>query len=404
MKQVYLDNNATTPIDEEVFKAMEPFIKDNWGNPSSIHFAGRGPREAIDNAREQVAKFLNCDTSEVVFTSSGSEGDNMAIKGIAFSKAAKKKGNHIITTRVEHPAVLATIKYLEKEGFDVTYLNVDKDGLLSIKELEDAITDKTILISVMYANNDTGVIFPIKEIGAIARKNKIVFHTDAVQASGKLPLDVKDLNVDLLTISAHKVYGPKGVGALYVRKGVRVTPLIHGGHHERNRRAGTENTSGIVGFGRAVEIAASKMEPENKRLSALRDKIEEALMELPYVSRNGHKDKRLPNTSNLSFEYIEGEGLLLSMDMVGIAASSGSACTSGSLESSHVLLAMGVPVEISHGSLRFSLGRFTTEEDVDYLIEQMPAIVNRIRSMSPIWDSKKNEPIMMDFSESACSH
>lgn len=387
MNNIYLDHNATTPILGEVFKAMEPFLKERWGNPSSIHWAGRNEKTALADARDKVAEFLNCTPAEIIFTSSGTEGDNHAIKGIAFSK--QKKGNHIITTTVEHPAVLNTCKFMEKQGFEVTYLGVDEFGLINLQELEDAITDKTILITIMYANNETGVIFPIKEIAGIAKSRKVTFHTDAVQAAGKMKLDVKDLGVDLLTISAHKIYGPKGVGALFVKRGVRLTPLIHGGHHERNRRGGTENVAGIVGLARACEIAMSDMETETAHLKKLRDRLEEGLLkEVPYTKLNGDKVHRIPNTTNISFEFIEGEGLLLSLDMLGVATSSGSACTSGSLEPSHVLLAMGLTHEMSHGSVRFSLGRSNTEEDIDLILNEMPKIVERMRSMSPMWDAK----------------
>lgn len=396
MKHIYLDHNATTPMNDEVADEMTLFLREGWGNPSSIHWAGREPRKGIDHAREQVAALLGCTTPEVVFTSSGSEGNNLAIKGVAYAK--KKKGNHIITTKVEHPSVITTCKYLEREGYEVTYLNVDRDGMIDLGELEDAITDKTILISIMYANNETGVIFPVKEISAIAKKHKVVFHTDAVQAAGKVTLDVKEIGCDLLTLSGHKLYGPKGVAAIFQRKGVRLTPLIHGGHHERNRRGGTENIIGIVGFGKACEIAMRDIDAVAARLIKLRDKLETGLLEaIPVISVNGARDKRVPNTTNISFEYIEGEGLLLSLDMLGVAASSGSACTSGSLEPSHVLTSMGVPVEISHGSVRFSLGRDTTEEDVDFVIAEMPKIVTRMRSMSPLWSTKEGKPIHLEY-------
>ena len=398
MKRVYFDHNATTPVHPEVLEALLPYLKDDWGNPSSIHWAGRAPKKAIDEAREKVAQFLGCSPIEIVFTSSGSESDNFAIKGIALAK--KSKGNHIITTQVEHPAVLNTCKYLEKEGFRVTYLGVDKYGMIDLEELKEAITDETILITIMYANNETGVIFPIEEIGKIARERGITFHTDAVQAAGKLPLDVTKLNCDLLSISGHKIYAPKGVGALYIRRGVRVVPLIHGGHHERNRRAGTENVAGIVGLGKACEIAMRDMDKEVAHLKHLRDKLEKGLMErIPHVRLNGHPEKRIPNTTNLGFDFVEGESLLLNLDMLGIAASSGSACTSGSLEPSHVLVAMGIPPELSHGSVRFSLGRFNTEEDVDYLLENMPPIVERMRSMSPLWNEAEKKGMFMAIEE-----
>ena len=384
MNKIYFDHNATTPVAPEVADAMLPYLREEWGNPSSIHWAGRGSRKGVDDARDSVARLLNCEPTEVVFTSSGTEGDNHAIKGVVYSK--KARGNHIITTRVEHPAVLNTCKYLEKNGFEVTWLDVDSQGMIDLDELKAAIKPSTTLITVMYANNETGTLFPIDRIGEIAREHGVTFHTDAVQAGGKIPLDTKKLNVDLLTISGHKLYGPKGVGALYIRRGVKLVPLIHGGHHERNRRGGTENVAGIAGLGRACEIALRDMDREVEHTSALRDRLEKALMEkIPHTYLNGHPTERLPNTTNLSFEFVEGESLLLNLDMKGIAASSGSACTSGSLEPSHVLIAMGLTHELSHGSVRFSLGRENTAEEVDFLIEQMPPIVERMRAMSPLW-------------------
>jgi cysteine desulfurase len=340
------------------------------------------PKKAVEDAREQVAAFLGCSPVEIIFTSSGSESDNLGIKGVAYAK--KNKGNHIITTKVEHPAVLKTCKYLEKEGFEITYLNVDSAGMMDTNELRDAITDKTILISVMYANNETGVIFPIEEIGRIAKEHKISFHTDAVQAAGKLPIDTSTLPVDLLTISGHKLYAPKGVGALFVRRGTRVVPIIHGGHHERNRRGGTENVAGIVGLGKACEMAAADMERERAHLTKMITRLEEGIKEtIPHVYVNGGGSPRLVNTSNISFEFIEGESILIMLDDLGISASSGSACTSGSLEPSHVLRAMGIPFTLAHGSIRFSLSRYNTEKEIDYVIEQMPAIVDRLREISP---------------------
>ncbi|MEK7313408.1 MAG: cysteine desulfurase NifS, partial [Deltaproteobacteria bacterium] len=364
--------------------------------PSSIHWAGRGPRKAIDDAREKVCAFLNCVPVELIFTSSGSESDNLAIKGTAFAK--KAKGNHIITTKVEHPAVLNTCKYLEREGFEVTYLDVDSYGLISLDELKKAITAKTILITIMYVNNETGVIMPVEEIGKIAEEAGVTFHTDAVQAAGKLKIDVKNLRCDLLSISGHKLYGPKGVGALYVKRGARITPLIHGGHHERNRRGGTENVPGIVGLGKACDIATRDMDKENAHLLNLRARIEKGLMErITHVRLNGHPEKRVANTANISFEFIEGESLLLNLDMLGVAASSGSACTSGSLEPSHVLTSMGLKPEQSHGSVRFSMGRTSTIEDVDLIIEKMPAIVARLRSMSPLWSDIEKKGVELEL-------
>ena len=388
MNRIYFDHNATTPVLDEVFEAMVPFLKEQWGNPSSIHWAGRGTRKAVEDARERVAALLNCAPLELIFTSSGTEGDNHAIKGLAY--AQKNKGNHIITTKVEHPAVLSTCKHLQKEGFEVTYLDVDKDGLLDLEELTKAITPKTILISVMFANNETGVIFPIKEIGRIAREKGVAFHTDAVQAAGKIKIDVQDLNVDLMTISGHKLYAPKGIGALFIKRGTRLVPLIHGGHQERNRRGGTENVAGIVAMGKAAEIAMRDMDKEVEHLQALKERLEKGMADkVPHIKVNGHADKRLPNTSNISFEFVEGESLLLNLDMKGIAASSGSACTSGSLEPSHVLVSMGLTHELSHGSVRFSLGKSNTIEEIDYLLEIMPPIVERMRSMSPLYAGAK---------------
>lgn len=388
MNKIYFDHNATTPILDEVFEAMVPFLKDQWGNPSSIHWAGRGTRKAVEDARERVSALLNCAPLELIFTSSGTEGDNHAIKGLAY--AQKNKGNHIITTKVEHPAVLSTCKHLQKEGFEVTYLDVDKDGLIDLDELTKAITPKTILITVMFANNETGVLFPIKEIGKIAKEKGVAFHTDAVQAAGKIKIDVQDLNVDLMTISGHKLYGPKGVGALYIKRGTRLVPIIHGGHQERNRRGGTENVAGIVAMGKAAEIAMRDMDKETEHLQALKERLEKGMIEkIPHIKVNGHPDKRLPNTSNISFEFVEGESLLLNLDMKGIAASSGSACTSGSLEPSHVLVSMGLTHELSHGSVRFSLGKSNTVEEIDYLLEIMPPIVERMRSMSPLYAGAK---------------
>jgi len=387
-KKIYVDHNATTPLDREVLEEMLPFLQDDWGNPSSVHWAARGPKSALDQARERVAALLNAAPLEIVFNSTGTEGDNHAIKGTALAR--KNKGNHIITTVVEHPAVLNTCKYLEKEGFEVTYLNVDKMGMLDLDELRAAIRPETILITVMYANNETGVIFPINEIGEIAKEKGITFHSDAVQAVGKIPIDVKTLKVDLLTLSGHKLYGPKGTGALFVRRGVRLVPLLHGGHQERNRRGGTENVAGLVGLGKACELAGTHMDESVAHMKALRDRLERGLMEkIPDIKVNGDPEKRLPNTANISFEYVEGESLLLNLDMLGIAASSGSACTSGSLEASHVLLAMSLSHEMSHGSVRFSLGRHNTEEEIDYIIEKMPPIVERMRSMSPLYAGTK---------------
>ncbi len=396
MKRIYLDNNATTPVHPEVFEVMLPFYRDFFGNPSSVHWAGREVSGAIEKAREQVATLINAAPAEIVFISCGSEGDNHAIKGTA--EALRDKGNHIITTTVEHPAVLETCKGLEKKGFNITYLPVDKDGMLNLAELEQAITDQTILISVMWANNETGNIYPINEIGAIAAKYGIRFHTDAVQAVGKLPVDVQKAGVHLLVLSGHKIGAPKGVGALYIKRGTRLTPLLDGGHQERGRRAGTHNVAGIVGLGKACELAGEHLVENAAHMRRLRDKLEQGILDaVPDNKLNGHpdRDRRLPNSLNISFAYIEGESLLLNLDMYGIAASSGSACTSGSLEPSHVMGAMCVEVSLAHSSTRFSLGAETTEGDIDFVLEVLPATVQRLRDMSPLYDCKKTEPCEM---------
>lgn len=397
MKQIYMDNNATTPVKPEVLEAMLPFFREQFGNPSSVHWAGRMVSSAVEKAREQVADLINCSPAEIVFVSCGSEGDNFAIKGTA--DALKDKGNHIITTAVEHPAVLETCEYLEKNGFDVTYLKVDRDGMLDLAELEAAITDKTILLSVMWANNETGNLFPMEAIGKIAKKYKVRFHTDAVQAVGKIPVDVQQANVDLAVLSGHKIGAPKGVGALYIRRGTRLTRFMHGGHQERNRRAGTHNVAGIVGLGVACELAKQHQAEEYAYVRKLRDKLENGIKELvPEIKLNGHPDPdlRLPNTLNVSFAYIEGESLLLYFDMKGIAASSGSACTSGSLEPSHVMGAMCVDVVLAHSSTRFSLGADNTEADVDFVLQELPPIVQRLRDMSPLYNRDDLTPLTCD--------
>jgi cysteine desulfurase len=387
MKKIYMDHNATTPLHPEALDAMLPFLKDNFGNPSSIHWAGRGVRKYIDEAREKVANLLNADPSGIVFTGGGSESDNLAIKGAVY--ALKKEGNHIITTKVEHPAVLNTCEYLEKTGYKVTYLPVDHEGMIDLDELTGSITTKTVLISIMYANNETGTLLPIKEVGEIAADKGILFHTDAVQAAGKIPMNLKDLKIDLLSLSGHKLYGPKGIGCLYIKKGTSIVPLIHGGHQEGGRRAGTENIPSIVGLGKACEIASKDMESQAKRITKLRDRLYEGIIDkLDHIKLNGHPVKRIPNTLNVSFEFIEGESLLLNLDLEGVAVSSGSACTSGSLKPSHVLTAMGLTPEIAQGSIRFSLGRNNTEEDVEYVLDVLPEIVNRLRSMSPLYLKK----------------
>ena len=385
MENIYFDNAATTKLDEKVLEEMLPYMKEYYGNASSIYKLGRESKKAIEESREKIANILNCKPSEIYFTAGGSESDNTAIKGIAHFY--KNKGNHIITSKIEHPAVLETCKELEKEGFEVTYLSVDENGLISLEELKDSIKANTILISIMFANNEIGTIQPIKEIGKIAKDNDIYFHTDAVQAVGSMKIDVQELNIDSLSLSGHKFYGPKGIGALYVKSGVNFKKYISGGHQEKNKRAGTENVPGIVGIGKALELAYSSLEEHNKKIKELRDYYEEKIIEkIPYIKLNGDREKRLPGNSNISFRFIEGEGLLLNLDIKGICASSGSACTSGSLDPSHVLLAIGLPHEIAHGSLRISIGKYNTKEEIDYLIENLVEIVNRLREMSPLWE------------------
>ncbi|WP_088186330.1 cysteine desulfurase NifS [Desulfosporosinus sp. FKA] len=386
MRRVYLDHSATTPVDPEVAALMMTYYTEKYGNPSSVHSFGREAKQALEEARRQVAELIGAEPSEVTFTSGGTEADNLAILGTA--EALSKKGKHIITTAVEHHAVLETCEYLEKNGFDLTIVPVDEEGIVSVESVKKAIRPDTILITMMHANNEVGAIQPVAEIGKLAKEHGIVFHVDAVQSLGKIPIDVKAMAIDLLTISSHKIYGPKGVGALYIRKGVRVAPRIYGGGQEKKRRSGTENTPGIIGFGKACELAGQRMAEDAQRLSKLRDKLMNGIIEkIDYVKINGPLgDKRLPNNVNVSIQFVEGESLLLSLDMLGIAASSGSACTSGSLDPSHVLLAMGLVHEIAHGSLRFTLGHQNTEEDIDYVLEQLPKIVDRLRMMSPLYD------------------
>jgi cysteine desulfurase len=381
---IYMDHSATTYVRREVVEAMVPYYTEYFGNPSSIYSIARASKKAIDTARAQVAEALGAEPDEIYFTSGGSESDNWAIKGVAF--ANRKKGNHIITTKIEHHAVIHTCEYLEKEGFTVTYLPVDEYGLVSPADLEKAITERTILITIMYANNEIGTIEPIAELGAIARKHKIPFHTDAVQVIGNIPVDVNAQNIDLLSLSAHKFYGPKGAGALYIRKGIKIDNLIHGGGQERRRRAGTENIAGIVGLGKAIEIATADIEGHNTKIRGMRDRLLKGILaKIPHARLNGHPEQRLPGNINISFEFIEGESMLLWLDDEGICASTGSACTSGSLEPSHVLLATGLPVEISHGSLRLTLGNVNTDADVDFVLEVLPKVVSRLRDMSPLY-------------------
>lgn len=385
MENVYFDNAATTKLDDEVLSTMMPYLKDVYGNASAIYKLGKEARRAVEASRESIAKIINCKPNEIYFTAGGSESDNTAIKGIA--RAYKNKGNHIITSKIEHPAVMDSCKELEKEGFEVSYISVNDKGVIDIEELKKAIKPSTILISVMFANNEIGTIEPIAEIGKIAKEHKIIFHTDAVQAVGSLKIDVQELNVDSLSLSGHKFYGPKGIGALYIRNGVNFNKYISGGHQERNKRAGTENVAGIVGIGKAIELAYSKLDEHNEKIKYLRDYYESSIKEkIPYIKINGDGENRLPGNSNISFRFIEGEGLLLNLDLRGICASSGSACTSGSLDPSHVLLAIGLPHEIAHGSLRISIGKFNTKEEIDYLIDALVEIVTKLRDMSPLWE------------------
>lgn len=386
MRRVYMDYSATTPVDPEVAALMMTYYTEKFGNPSSIHGFGREAKQALENARTQVAELIGAKPEEIIFTSGGTESDNLAILGIA--EASAKKGKHIITSAIEHHAVLDTCEHLVKLGYELTVVPVNEEGLVSVEEVAKAIRPDTILITIMHANNEVGTIQPIAEIGKLAKEHKIPFHVDAVQSLGKIPVKVDELNVDLLTISGHKIYGPKGIGALYVRKGVRIMPRTHGGGQEKKRRPGTENTPGIIGFGKACELASGRMAAEAEHLLELRDRLMSGILErINYVKVNGPQgESRLPNNVNVSIQFIEGEALLLSLDMAGIGASSGSACTSGSLDPSHVLLAMGIPHEIAHGSLRFSLGRQNTAEEVDYVLEQLPKIVDRLRMMSPLYD------------------
>jgi len=389
MKHIYLDYAATTPTDEKVVAAMQPYFSEKYGNPSSIHSFGQETKAAIEKAREQVVGLIGGSVDEIVFTSGGTEADNFALEGIAF--ANQDKGNHIITSVIEHHAVLKCCEFLKKRGFEITVLPVDKSGLVSPESVANAITPKTILVSIMHANNEIGTVEPIKEIAKVIKMrnsecgSRICFHTDAVQTVGHIPVNVDELGVDLLSISAHKLYGPKGVGALYIRKGTRIMPFLHGGAQEHNRRASTENVPGIVGFGVAAELAVQGLAEETKRTLPLRDKLIKGLMaNISDIQLNGHPTERLPNNVNVSVKFIEGESMLLNLDMFGIAASSGSACTSGSLDPSHVLLAIGLPHEIAHGSLRFSLGKQTTEEDIEKVLAELPKIVEKLRKMSPL--------------------
>ncbi|NLX83802.1 MAG: cysteine desulfurase NifS [Clostridiales bacterium] len=385
VNRIYLDNAATTPLDPHVLQQMLPYLTDHYGNPSSIYATGRDARKAVEEARRAVANAINCTAAEIFFTSGGTESDNWAIKGLASANA--HKGKHIISTAIEHHAVLHPLEDLERQGFTVTYVPVDEHGLVSLRDIEKAIQADTILIIVIAANNEIGTIQPIADIGRIAKENSIAFHTDAVQAIGAIPVDVRDWRVDTLSLSAHKFHGPKGVGALYVRKGTRLPAFIQGGAQERNRRAGTENVPGIVGLGAAITKAVTKLEENAKKISALRDDlIQSILKNVPEVRLNGHPTLRLPNNVNFAVRYVEGEALLLRLDLLGIAASSGSACTSGSLDPSHVLLAIGLPHEIAHGSLRLTLSSLTTQEEIDTVKEELPLIISNLRAMSPLYE------------------
>jgi cysteine desulfurase len=384
MKTIYLDNNATTKVADEVLEAMLPYFTQLYGNPSSMHTFGGQVGQRIRDAREQVAALLGSSPEEIVFTSCGTESDNSAIRSALLTRPDKK---HIVTSRVEHPAVHALCSHLSTQGYKITELPVDKNGILDLENLEKSLTPDTAIVSLMWGNNETGVIFPVEEAARMAHEKGILFHTDAVQTTGKIPINVKNNVIDMLSISGHKLHAPKGIGVLYVRRGTKFSPFLIGGHQEKGRRGGTENAAGIVGLGKACELAAKNMDRENTHVKRLRDKLEQELLKKITHSRvNGDIINRLPNTTNISFEYVEGEAILLLMNELGICASSGSACTSGSLQPSHVLRAMGVPFTMAHGSIRFSLSVYNTEEEVDFVIEKMPAIIERLRSMSPFWN------------------
>jgi len=384
---IYLDYNATTPVDERVLKKMMPYFKDIYSNPSSVYRFAQESKRAVEEARRNLAALLNAKDSEIVFTSGGTESDNTAIKGIAL--AGKDKGRHIITSKIEHHAVLHACAALAEQGFEVTFLGVNEYGRISLEELEENIRKDTILVSIMYANNEVGTIQPIKEIADICKSKGVCFHSDAAQAVGRVNVDTKALGLDLLSLSGHKFYGPKGVGVLYVKKGVKFTPLLHGGGHERGRRSGTENVAGIVGLGEAARLAKIEIKSEAKRIKPLRDKLEEGILKsIPEVKVNGDPDNRMFNTLNVCIKHIEGEGILINLDFEGICASSGSACTSGSLEPSHVLLAMGIPHEIAHGSLRMSLGKYTSDKEIDKVLAVLPPIVEKLRKISPFWQNR----------------
>ena len=387
MRNVYLDYSATTPVKEEVLKEMIPYFTEKFGNPSSLYDIGLESKDAITNAREQIAQLINAKPSEIYFTAGGTEADNWALLGA--SEKLKAKGNHIITTKVEHHAVLHSCEFLEKQGFYVTYLDIDKEGRIDLKDLESKITDKTILISIMLINNEIGTVEPVKEAAAIAKKHNILFHTDAVQALGNVPIDVKDMGIDMMSISAHKIYGPKGVGALYLRKGLKIENYMHGGGQENRKRAGTENLAGIVGFGKAAEISRLEFDRHVKHCSELRDYFKDRILsEIPDTMLNGTMDGRHPGNLSITFNYIEGEAILLLLNQYGISVSTGSACSSASLEPSHVLSALDVPVEMIHGTVRFTVGDFTTKEDIDYVTEKLKTIITKLREISSV-NSKK---------------
>ena len=387
MRNVYLDYSATTPVKEEVLKEMIPYFTEKFGNPSSLYDKGLESKDAVTHAREQVADLINAKPSEVYFTAGGTESDNWALFGTA--EKLKSKGNHIITTKIEHHAILHSCAYLEKEGYEVTYLDIDKDGRISLKQLEEAITDKTILISIMLVNNEIGTVQPIKEAAAIAKKHGVLFHTDAVQGLGNVDIDVKDMGVDMMSMSSHKIYGPKGSGALYIRKGVVIDNYLHGGAQENRRRAGIENLTGIVGFGKAAELAKANFKGHVEHCSSLRNYLKDRIIsEIPDTYVNGTMENRHPGNLNITFKYIEGESILLLLNQFGISVSTGSACSSTSLEPSHVLTALGVPVEMIHGTVRFTVGDFTTKEDIDYVVDNLKKIVARLREISSV-NSKK---------------
>lgn len=391
MKQIYLDNNSTTPLDERVLETMLPYLKEHYGNASSVHNFGREAKTAIEDAREKIAEIIGAEPAEIYFTGGGTESDNLAVIGAA--RYYRKKKNHIITSAVEHHAVLEAVKSLEKEGFTADYLGTDKLGIVSPDELREKVTDNTSIVSIMHANNEVGTIQDIATLAEIAKAKGAVFHTDAVQSAGKIKVNVEDLNVDMLSMTGHKMYGPKGTGILYIRHGVKVKPLFYGGHHEKKRRPGTENVAGIVGFAKALELAESLREEDHRRWIELADLlIDGTLAKVPDVYLNGPRnERRIPSTVNLSFQAVEGESIILSLDMKGVAVSSGSACTSGSLEASHVLSAMHVPVDLAQSSIRFSLGRFTTREDMEYTVEVLPEIIQRLREMSPLYEKSKTK-------------